>query len=338
MNNANFPGFEGDDQPAQPKPPAKNPPAAPAYSFEDAPTQPLPAPAPGKAPAPLKPGERGKAAAKPPVKSAAPPAAAFNPFDTPVDVSPAALAAAPPAVAAGASAPNASVAAAQADVDADIKPGQGKDLWNCPHCGSGNKPGRTTCRACGKSPDEPVAIPWFKQPKNVGTIGGVVVLLILVFTFWPGANVTMKPADAAHLDSALRQAGGATAKDVDGRQWLGSKRVAVVGRVAAVLTHAEPATLRTVILALGKAAANDDTFATVKANFAGERPEIDSPNLNTVVLHLMPSSGALPDLKVGAILSLSGQRGTLSDGGRSILALDDSLPTILVEAFEVSGQ
>src|SRR4051812_2013144 len=117
-----------------------------------------------------------KPAAKP--AKPAPPAAAFNPFgdvQVKLDATAAPGAAAEPAAKGPAAkgpakspgtgrtprstgaAPAAPSVPISGDADADVVPGQGKDLWTCPHCSARNKPGRDTCRSCGKTPDDEVA-------------------------------------------------------------------------------------------------------------------------------------------------------------------------------------
>ncbi len=101
--------------------------------------------------------------------------------------------------------------------DADIKPGQGKDMWKCPHCGAKNKKGRENCRACGKHPDEEVIVPLMSQkPVQIGVAVGAVVILYLIF-----AIVTAK-------DLSLRSPGADSVTDdfiFEGEMIAGSGRV-----------------------------------------------------------------------------------------------------------------
>lgn len=121
--------------------------------------------------------------------------AGFDPFnDVKVDTD------APAEPAGGAAA-----VAASDPVEDDVVPGSRKDLWLCPHCGAKNKPGRSTCRSCSKSPDEKVVSPLMKQ---LPIIGGVVavVLVIVVLVMSSGDTTEFKAAGAATMDERLRMA------------------------------------------------------------------------------------------------------------------------------------
>lgn len=95
--------------------------------------------------------------------------------------------------------------------DADIKPGQGKDLWLCPHCGAKNKPNRDTCRNCGKSPDDEVIIPLFSRPEvKIGLVAVVALVLVVLFFVMTAKDFSLRAASAAtvsadyvHDDSSL---------------------------------------------------------------------------------------------------------------------------------------
>ena len=206
MSNANFPGFDGDDEPkpAVKKPAAKpaSAPTAPAFELEES------APKPKK-PATEKPAAAGN------VNPFADQAVQVNPFAGQA-VQPPGTTAEPPKAQAGAgraakSGPPGAGRPAKAPApvadpgDQDIVPGQAKDLWLCPHCGAKNKPARETCRECDKSPSDEVEIPWFKKPVILGAVGGgVLLLIILVSLMMRGPDLSLRPPGPGHLDSAPR--------------------------------------------------------------------------------------------------------------------------------------
>jgi hypothetical protein len=308
MNNANFPGFDGDDEPKKPtaKPAAKPaaPPAAPAFEFEE--SEPKP-----KKPAP-KPAAAGN----------------VNPFaDQPVQVNPFAGQAvqAPGTVAeppkaqpgtgrtarpgagkpAGAKAP--APAPASDPADQDIMPGTAKDLWLCPHCGAKNKPSRETCRECDKSPDDEVEIPWFKKPAILAGIGGAVVVLIIIFSMMGGADVTLHPAGPGHIDSAPRIAkgGGADIDLGDSHKFTPKKAIAVSGRVIQAAEQPTGTWLTAVVLGLGGTISDDAVFEGAKAEFKDTWVVSGAPRYVTLFC-LFESK---PGLKRGDYLSLSGIAG-----------------------------
>lgn len=117
----------------------------------------------------------------------------------------------------------------------DVTPGARKDLWVCPHCGAKNRPNRDTCRACGKSPDEPVVAPWHRQPKVIAAIAGGVLLVMLLLIFTGGERVDMRPATLSNIDNDLRRQSAAEIELPLGDQvFVSQGRIAAVGRVAQV--------------------------------------------------------------------------------------------------------
>ena len=285
MASQDFPGFQDDPSaasapPAPSAPPAQPPPLA-AYAFEDD-----DAPA---APAPAKP-----VAAKPALPTPAPAARAPLP-PRPV---------APPA---------------PEPEPEDVVPGSGKDLWTCPHCGSGNKPQRTTCRSCGKSPQDAVAKPWFLRPVTMIAAVAVVVVVLAAMKFLR-ADLSLHPADAAHVDKAIRSGGGREPDiEVDGRTFTPRKQMSVVGRVVATRAHPSVSGVTTVVLALG-ADAKDVAFEQVAATFNGERTEV-SGGRHAVVHLLKPQT--IPER--GGYFSVAGRAGDLAEGMHVIQALDDGM-------------
>lgn len=196
--------------------------------------------------------------------------------------------------------------AAEAD-EADVKPGQGKDLWACPHCGAKNKPERTTCRECSKSPSEPVIIPFSKTPAGrFGVPAAVVIVLLLLGWLLFGGSVKLVPSGPDQVDSAIRRGGPVGAEEtIHGLVFQPRERIAVSGRVIGTTTISG---FTTIVLALGRDARDDDAVANVGVDF-GQRPPRIMPELRTVLLYAF---GAVPSVNKGDWLSV------LGDGGRLI--------------------
>jgi hypothetical protein len=277
MTNAPFPGFNEDEpQPAKPaKPAPARAPAAAAPQYE------LDMGSDEEAPKPKK-------AYVPPVEDAPAPAPA-----------PAPVAAA-----------RSKVPAPVADTvpDEDIKPGSRKDLWACPHCGTKNQPQRTTCRSCGKSPDDEVVVPLHKKPAFLAGIGAAVVLLIVLLIAMSGADLALREPSPEAVDTKLRLGSQhGEAREVAGHQFTPTGTLAVCGRIAAV-TQANGVT--SVALALGKAASDDETFQALTTTIGDGR--MNNPPDPSELLHLV-FPGTPPALGKGAFLSLVGERGALAD-------------------------
>ena len=201
-------------------------------------------------------------------------------------------------------------------VDQDIKPGSAKDLWTCPHCGSGNKPQRTTCRSCGKSPTDAVAKPWFLR---LPVLLGVPALLVLGGVAWKVTrpDLTAHPADAAHVDTSVRRGGGRQPDVTLGdRTFTPRQRLSVVGRVVAARSHPSVSGVTTVILALG-ADAKDERFGQMSCTFNGDRAEVSGGRF--VALHLL-STPTVP--AAGTYLSVCGRSGQLAEGMTLVSALE----------------
>lgn len=204
--------------------------------------------------------------------------------------------------------------------DADIKPGMRKDLWKCPHCGCGNQPKRTTCRTCGKSPSEPVAIPWWRGPKGIAAAAAALAL-VAVLWFATRPDLSLHPAGAAGIDKAERLGGGASAgeRSVADKTFSPAGRLAVCGRVLAVQPVPGLGGVQSVLLALGKESIDDSRLEGWKAGFAADgSPETDAPR--TCLLHCV-WPGEAPRLERGAWLSVVGEHGLLTDGVALIPAL-----------------
>jgi hypothetical protein len=306
MADANFPGFEGEDEEEKPAKPAAKPavpakPAAPAkpptgkvakgdataptlqgagsvdYQFEESSEEPAP---------------KKKAYAPPPAEAAPPP--------TPVAPSP------------GKGARGSMQPAIEADVDPDLKPGSRKDLWTCPHCGTGNKPGRDTCRKCGKSPDDVVVVPLFKRPPVIGAAaGGVVLLIVLIAMVFGGTDLTLKPAEVSSIDSKARIGGSASGThDIDGHTFTARKQISVCGRCVGSMPMQSPNGGLTVVLLLGKPAKDDDLVKACEPTFNGELTDLPSAPGKFVILHLL-STNKLDATRKGQVVSLVGEVGDL---------------------------
>lgn len=282
-----FPGFEGDDEPKKPAPAAK-------------PVAPAPAATPAKP--------------------------AFDPFaGVPVKVTAPAEAApaAKPATGRVGKAPPAPLpapAAAQDADDPDLKPGSRKDLWKCPHCGTGNKPDRTTCRSCGKSPDEPVVVPWFKNNVIRAGIFAIIGLVIILVVWLSRVDLSLREPMLENVDAKPRIAGeGRGSIELGGGlTFEADKLISVCGRVAA--TGPGPGGTLLVALALGAAAVEEKPSAkAVKGGF-----EVDG-----VVLACSAQDAFAP--KPGQILSLKGATGVLIKDGRMIDEPAGGIPVAVEE-------
>ncbi|HYE08492.1 MAG TPA: zinc finger Ran-binding domain-containing protein [Planctomycetota bacterium] len=278
-----------------------------------------------------------KAGPPPPAAAAGP---AFDPFaGTKVTLDPTAAPVAPAAAPAARQpgtgrATKAAPAAPAADPgDADIAPGQGKDLWTCPHCDARNKPGRETCRSCGKSPQDEVVAPWHAKPAaRIGMgIAALVVVVLIVASLFGGGDVELVPADAAHVDSAPRFGGRSEAVLAlgEGRRFVGEKRFALCGRVLGALPAADGS--QRVAVAVGRDAA-DETFSALAVDTAnGEITTI--PESDMVVVDLLTANSGPADTAKGAWLSLIGDAGYIESDGMRVKDGDD-VPLVLVEAFQ----
>jgi hypothetical protein len=195
-------------------------------------------------------------------------------------------------------------------VDPDLKPGSRKDLWNCPHCGAGNKPGRPTCRTCGKSPDDPIEAPWFKKPAGIGGLaGGVALLIVIIVIACRGPDLTQHPAEAGAIDSKPRIGGSAEGtRDVSGKNFTAKKKFFVVGRC---LGSAPSSTLdgtTTMVLVLGSAG-KAELPAEAAASFNGDITDAPGvPSGSFIIVHLLNGK---QQLKKGDVISIAGDTGEL---------------------------
>ncbi len=266
------------------------------------------------------------------------PAGGFDPFaGTKVTLDPTAAPVAPAAAPGAPRQPGtgrtAKPAPAEDPGDADIAPGQGKDLWACPHCNARNKPGRETCRSCGKSPQDEVDLPWHAAPAaRIGiAVGALVLLIVIVSSLFGGGEVELVPADAAHVDGAPRYGGGSDAIKIlgDGRRFVGEKRIALCGRVLGSMSGNVGS--HRIAVALGSSAEDG-----ALASYAVDTTDGDFkvlPEADMVVVELLTADSGMPDTTRGAWISLVGDAGFVESDGTRVRGGDDDL-LVLVEAFQ----
>lgn len=201
--------------------------------------------------------------------------------------------------------------------DPDLKPGSRKDLWSCPHCGTGNKPERTTCRSCGKAPTDAKETPAWQQPKVIGAvIAGVVLLIIIWILMKP--SLALKPPGAAALDSKIRRGSAQThARELVGKTFTPSGRLAVAGRICVARTMPGNDGVTTVVLLLG-AGASDEILANAKVTFNNQL--IDNLPDHAVVVNLITTEKL--DTMPGKWLSIVGDYGDLSDPAQLVHTAD----------------
>ena len=201
--------------------------------------------------------------------------------------------------------------------DPDLKPGSRKDLWSCPHCGTGNKPERTTCRSCGKAPTDAKETPAWQQPKVIGAaIAGVILLIIIWILMKP--SLILKPPGAASLDSKIRRGGAQThPRELANKTFTPSGRLAVVGRICVARTMPGNDGVTTVVLLLG-AGASDENLANAKVTFNNQL--IDNLPDHAVVVNLITTEKL--DTTPGKWLSIVGDYGDLSDPAQLVHTAD----------------
>jgi hypothetical protein len=273
-------------KPAAPAAPA----AMPSFEFEDSPPP--------------------KAKSKPSAPPAGDVGPALNPFaDQPVSMP----------VGGGSSGPGpgsatpASSASTTPEDEVDIRPGAAKDLWACPHCGARNKPSRTTCRECSKSPSDDIVVPWHKKPKNQAAVAGGVVLVILLFMLLTHHDTSLHPAGAADLDDAVRIGGGGGGeRDIEGHHFHGRGTLSVSGRVVSYTAHGSAPWVSVAVLALGHLAVDDERFNGWKLESHDDDYALtnaDSGEVPSVTLYLLFKDGERPKITKGDYLSVNGDYG-----------------------------
>jgi hypothetical protein len=246
---------------------------------------------------PAKPSE---AAPKVPAPAAKP---AFDPF---ADPPPAATAAPKPGPAVPKPIPAKPAPAAAADVDdPELKPGSRKDLWKCPHCGAGNKPDRSTCRTCGKSPDEPVIQPWYQNNIIRAAIIAVIGAVVLLAVWMSRVDLSLRDPGPAGVDVQRARIGGkaeGTIEITGDITFIGSKLISVSGRVVATKSALG---MTWIALALGADARDDEAFAAMRADASGPGLRCEGGLVLAAVFDDQPK------LDPGTWLSLTGTTGDL---------------------------
>jgi len=294
-NNDDLPGFIEDE----PKKPSKPAPAAPAKGFNafaDVPVQ-LDAAVKPEAAAPT-----AKAPAKPATgrtaKPAAPAAAApAKPFDAFADA---------------ASTPDGN--------DADVRPGTGKDLWACPHCGTKNKPDRTSCRSCGKKPTDEVIIPWHANPIVKPAIGaGVVLVIVLLGWLLFSGGVRFVEPEVGNIDGSRARTGSGQGKaeEFEGQLFTPSKRYGVCGRLVGMIGKGS---LTMMVLAVGADGKDETRVAEAGVDFSAADP-VTTPELHVVTVLCF---GNVPASSKGQIVSLFGDVGTLAGTDGQVVRIEKS--------------
>ena len=224
-------------------------------------------------------------------------------------------------------APAAPQATAEAD-DPDLKPGSRKDLWSCPHCGTGNKPERTTCRSCGKAPTDAKETPAWQQPKVIGAAVGAVLLLMVIWILMK-PSLALKPPGAASVDSKIRRGGAQThARELVGKTFTPSGRLAVSGRICMARPMPGVDGVTTVVLLLG-AGASDENLANAKVTFNNQLIE-NLPD-HAVIVNLIAADKL--DTTSGKWLSIVGDYGDLSDPSQLVHTADQG-DTVAVDAID----
>ena len=146
--------------------------------------------------------------------------------------------------------------------DAPVDP---KTLWQCPHCGARNKPKRTTCRECGKSPEEAVVGP-YSNPRQIGIIGLTVLVIFALLNIMTTDDVSMRPSGLDYVDQSIRSV------SVDGQQQVGDfvltveQQIAASGRIVAIRGPSAPLNSYEVTLVIGDPAiiGDDQEFRLYK--------------------------------------------------------------------------
>ncbi len=212
--------------------------------------------------------------------------------------------------------------------DPDLKPGSRKDLWTCPHCGTGNKPERTTCRSCGKSPSDALETPMWQKPIVVaGVLGGILLLIIIWLLMKP--SLALKPPVLASLDTKIRRGSAQSqVRELVGKTFTPSGRLAVTGRVCVGRPMPTAEGVTSVVLLLGSAA-SDENLANAKVTFNNQL--IENLPSHAVVLNLITTSQL--DLTPGAWLSVVGDYGDLSDPTQLVHSQDQG-DTVAVEQIQ----
>ncbi|MBN8527586.1 MAG: zinc ribbon domain-containing protein, partial [Planctomycetes bacterium] len=209
--------------------------------------------------------------------------------------------------------------------DADLKPGSRKDLWKCPHCGAGNKPDRDTCRSCGKSPSDPVILPWYRNNVIRAAILAVVGAVVLLAVWMSRVDLSMREPGPAGVDLQRPRISGSAEGTIEVTgdiKFIGTRLVSVSGRVAAVR---QSLGMTWIALALGANARDEDAFKALAPKAVGAGFEFDGGCVLACVFDDEPK------LKPGTWLSLVGTTGDLV---KEASLLDEAAGAIAVRVDE----
>ncbi len=223
-------------------------------------------------------------------------------------------------------------------VDPNLKPGHAKDLWKCPHCGAGNKPGRDTCRSCGKQQDEEVVVPFLEKPGvKPGLLAAIVIIVALVLMNALSVDWSLRVPSAANCDASItqEQAGGADISLDNGTTFTVAGRIAFCGRIESAGSHKGNRYIKVIV---DTHAADDSWFKNAKIDAKKDTVVYKTnptPAPFAVVTLLPAEGGSIPACSKGAWVSVSAPYGSSdkleSDPSRSrfIVAIEDG--TIAVE-------
>ncbi len=244
--------------------------------------------------------------------------APFNPFaNVTVDANQPGLGAPPPAPGPIAtSAATVTPGPGQDASDDGARPARRDDLWTCPHCQVGNKPDRSTCRSCGKSPDDPVAKPWFLNPAVIGA-AVVALIVLIVIASRLGPDFTLQEAHRDNVTSSVMTdtSPARPGPELDNASYVPRGRIAGVGRVLAVSNQYQNfhGTV-TVAVVFGREGEEGGLDGQFTASF--DRCEVLLPNrvparVSFAFIHLLDPDGSVPDIRPGQMISFSGDHGVL---------------------------
>jgi hypothetical protein len=274
--------------------------------------------------------------AKPDTGSA--PAPAFNPFadkkvQVPIGSATTPLVPPPPAAPGDVVPPSANASEMVAE-DAAAS----KDLWYCPHCGSGNQKKRDLCRACGKDPLTPVTQPWFRTMPGMAGIGVAVAILIIGSCSMIRTDKSFHAPGPEAIDCKERTWGGFSDSEVDlGDNHAFTKRgkLSVSGRVLACTHLPGYPWITSLVLALGDEAREDVQFNSWTAAITDNGTTSTAPRY--VALHCyFEDKVAFP---AGTWLSLMGDTGSLTDNASLVpFTTQPGQYSVRVERFEVQTE
>jgi hypothetical protein len=193
--------------------------------------------------------------------------------------------------------------------------GRRKDLWNCPHCGTGNQPKRTECRLCGKKPTDRV-IPWYEKNAKM-LIGGLALALVMVaLVFWlMKPSMSFKTPSLKNISNAISLGSGGKSSSTDLGEFTCDGKLAICGRLVrfdAGSTERGPRFL----LAMGPNARDASMKLKVVEDRVMATTELSPEGfvIDSALIEIVGFSGEKPDLsnvKAGMIVSLTGTYGTI---------------------------